>query len=306
MTASRLHPAGGAFLAALVGLGGCIDQGGAPVTPPTPAPASTPEPATVHTVLPFRFGGAFFLPDVPIATPEGTTLRVEVWSATNRRDYTRGGEREGIPVGLATDAPDGRLTFRETVRVPGGGKPGVAEILVLEGAAEPTRDYRIWLTESPESVLAPGVVVELDPRPILVRARKSKQAWEGCRRSAITAIARRTVNPGGGMAKAVFGDAGNDYWSGDWTFRISSPSATVRINSPYRKPFAETDEPERRGEWLPHRPALITSGFALRETRDGLEHTMALGWFADLQLVMESPGCQPIEASCSEGRCTVR
>ena len=108
------------------------------------------------------------------------------------------------------------------------------------------------------------------------------------------------------MAKAVFGEAGNDYWSGDWTFRVSSPRTTVSVVGPYRKPFAEAEEAERRGEWLPHRPALIASGFALREAGGGLEQTMALGWFADLQLVMESPGCEPIEASCAEGNCAVR
>ena len=304
MTTWRLRFAGGVLLAALVSLGGCSDHGGAPVTPPTPVPAP-PEP-TAATVLPFLFGGAFFLPDLPIAAPEGTTLRVEVWSATNRRDYSRGGEREGIPIGLATDAPEGRLALPETVRVPGAGKPGVAEILVLDGAADSARDYRVWLTESPESVLAPGVVLELDPRPVLVRATKSQQATEDCRPPAITANARTTANPGGGMAKAVFGAAGNDYWSADWTFRVSNSGATVSVNSPYRKPFAEADEAERRGQWLPHRPALIASGFALRETGDGLEQTMALGWFADLQLVLESPGCQPIESSCAQGSCSVR
>ena len=299
------HPVAGAFLAALVGLAGCTDQGGAPVTPPTPVSAPEPAPAA-HTVLPFHFGGAFFLPDVPIAIPEGTAFRVEVWSATNARDYSRGGEREGIPIGLATNAPEGRLAFPETVRVPGGGKPGVAEILVLEGAADAIEDYRVSLTESPESVLAPGVVLELDPRPVLVRARKADETSEGCQPPAMMASARPTANPGGGMAEAVFGEAGNDYWSGDWTFRISGPGTTVSVNSPYRKPFAEAEDGERRGEWLPHRPALVASGFALREIGDGLEQTMALGWFADLQLVMASPGCQPIEASCAAGTCTVR
>ena len=307
MSTWRFRPMGGAFLAALVGLGGCRDQGGAPVTPPTPVSGPTSEPTpTTHTVLPFHFGGAFFVPGVPIATPEGTTFRVEVWSATNGRDYSRAGEREGIPIGLATDAPEGRLAFPETVRVPGGGKPGVAEILVAEGAADPTEDYRIWLTESPESVLAPGVVLELDPRPVLVRARTAEETSEGCQPPALTARERRTANPGGEMAKAVFGEAGNDYWSGDWTFRISSPSATVTVSSPYRKPFAEADEAEHRGEWLPHRPALLVSGFDLRDTGDGIEQAMSIGWFADLHLIMESPGCEPVETLCVAGECMMR
>ena len=307
MKSCRFHPVCGALLVALVGSGGCTDQGGAPVTPPSPVSAPTPEPApSENTALPFRFGGAFFIPDVPIAIPEGTTFRVEVWSATNGRDYSRGGEREGIPIGLATDAPEARLAFPETVRVPGGGKPGIAEILVLEGAADSTRDYRLWLTQSPELVLAPGFVVELDPRPVLIRARKPEQTSDTCRPPAITVKARATAHPGGEMAEAVFGEAGNGYWAADWIFRMFDPGATVSVNSPYRKPFAEAEEAERRGEWLPHRPALVASGFGLREIEEGLEQTVALGWFADLHLVAETPGCEPIEALCAEGSCTVR
>ena len=305
------RPAANGLLAvALGGLSGCSRQGSAPATPTVPAPAPAPEPEPTAEVreLPFGFSGVFFQPDSAFELPEGKTLGVEVRSLTYGSDFTGGGERPGFPIGLATDAPEGRLSVPPTVRVGGARRPGLVEITALSSGGDAvSEEYRIWLTESPELRLAPGFVVAYDPTPVRVRVRKAEdEPPPVCLLPEVAFETQGMARAGGEMAASVYGFEGLAYWSADWTLRVPDPGTTVTVAAPYRKPFALADEAARRGEWLPHRPLLLGSSFATRATATGLEQTMNLGWFADLRLVVESPGCEPVEVVCVRERCRVR
>ena len=302
--------ANGLLAAALAGLSGCSPQGSAPATPtaPAPAPAPAPEPTAEVRELPFGFGGAFFQPDLVLDIPEGKTFGVEVRSRSYGSDHTGGGERPGFPIGLATDAPEGRLSVPPLVRVGGFGQPGLVEITALSSGGDAvSEEYRIWLTESPELRLAPGFVVAYDPTPVRVRVRKAEdEPPPVCLLPEVAFETQGMARAGGEMAASVYGFEGLSYWSADWTLRVPDPGTTVTVAAPYRKPFALADEAARRGEGLPHRPLLLGSSFATRATATGLEQTMNLGWFADLRLVVESPGCEPVEVVCVRERCRVR
>ena len=302
--------ANGLLAAALAGLSGCSPQGSAPATPtaPAPAPAPTPEPTAEVRELPFGFGGAFFQPDLVLDIPEGKTFGVEVRSRSYGSDYTGGGERPGFPIGLAMDAPEGRLSVPPLVRVGGFGQPGLVEITALSSGGDAvSEEYRIWLTESPELNLAPGFVVAYDPTPVRVRVRKAEdEPPPTCLLPEVGFETHGMARAGGEMAASVYGFEGLSYWSADWTLRVPDPGTTVTVDAPYRKPFALADEAARRGEGLPHRPLLLGSSFATRATATGLEQTMNLGWFADLRFVVESPGCEPVEVVCVRERCRVQ
>ena len=297
-------------VATLLVLAGCSGRGA--VTPAAPAPAPAPEPTPApdppeeDRPIPFLLGGAFFLPERTLEIPEGTTVGLEVRSVWPN-DWTRGGERDGFPIGVATDAPESRLSVPDTVLVPGGRVPGLLEITAVSAGGEVSDEYRVWLTRSPDELLAPGFVTDIDPTPIRIRVRRAEEQRPSppCIPPTVAVAVESTARSGGSMAARVFGFDGLSYWTGDWTFRVPTPGTTVTITSPYRKPFAgEPEAPERA--WLPHRPALLASAFETRETPTGPEQRLTLGWFADLHLVVESPGCAPVEASCTEGRCTIR
>lgn len=289
---------------------GCSSAGGGVVpAPPPPAPAPTPpsppEPPEEDRPLPFWWGGAFFLPNRTLEVPSGATFAFEI--QTPGRDYTGGGERPGIPIGIATDAPEDRLSVPTQVRVGGYYEPGIVEVRAGSVGGEVSDEYRIWLTESPELNLAPGFALELDPTPIRVRVRRAETSLAPrCVLPVIAVEPDASPRAGGVMATSVFGYDGLFWWSGDWTLRVPT-GTTVTLATPYRKPFAAEPEAARLGEGLPPRPALLASAFGIEETAAGLvEQAMRLGWFADLRLIVESPGCEPVEAACVKGRCAVR
>lgn len=299
------------WIAALTTVIGCSSAGGnvvpAPPTPaPAPTPSSPPEPPEEDRPLPFGWAGAFFLPNGTLDIPEGGTVVFEVQTAPGR-DYTGGGEWPGIPIGIATDAPEDRLSLPAQVRVGGYSNPGIVEITAGSAGGEVSDEYRIRLTESPELNLAPGFVLALDPTPIRVRVRRAETSAEPrCIPPDVAVEPDASPRAGGAMATSVFGYDGLSWWSGDWTLRVPT-GAAVTLAAPYRKPFAAEPEAARLGEGLPPRPALLASAFGIEETAAGLvEQTMRLGWFADLRLIVESPGCEPVEAACVEGRCSVR
>ena len=312
MTPRILHalavPAGAVAFAGAVG---CSSAGGGAVpAPPTPMPAPTPsappEPPEEDRPLPFVWAGAFFLPNRTLEVSEGQTVAFEIQTFFGR-DYTGGGERPGIPIGIASDAPEDRLSVPTQVRVGGYYEPGIVEITAGSAGGEVSDEYRIWLTESPELNLAPGFVLALDPTPIRVRVRRAETPTAPrCIPPDVAVEPDASPKAGGAMATSVFGYDGLSWWSGDWTLRVPAGTA-VTLAAPYRKPFAGEPEAARLGEGLSPRPALLASAFGIVETASGLvEQTMRLGWFADLRLIVESPGCEPVEAACVEGRCSVR
>ena len=295
--------------ATLLAWGGC--SGRAAVTPaaPTPAPAPeptpTPEPPDEDQALPFVLGGAFFSPERTLEIPEGTTVGFAVHSLWGS-DWTQGGTRAGFPIGVATDAPESRLSVPDTVLVDGFEAPGFLEITTISAGGEVSDEYQVWLTRSPDEILAPGYFTDIDPTRIRIRVRRAEQRPPPtCIPPTVSVEAESAPRAGGSLAARVFGFDGLSYWAGDWTFRVPTPGTAVTLTAPYRKPFAGEPEARERA-WLPHRPALLASAFETRETPAGLEQRLTLGWFADLQLVVESPGCAPVEASCAEGRCTIR
>ena len=300
---------GAVVAAALLAWGGCA--GRAAVTPaaPTPAPAPeptpAPEPPEEDEGIPFALGGAFFFPERTLEVPEGTTIGFEVQSLWIN-DWTNGGATDGYPIGIATDAPANRLSVPDTVFVDGARVPGLLEITALSAGGEVSDEYRVWLTRSPDEFLAPGFFTEVDPTPIRLRVRRAEERPSPtCLPPTVSVEVEGAARAGGSLAARVFGFDGLSYWAGDWTFRVPTPGTAVTLTTPYRRPFAgEPEAPERA--WLPHRPALLASAFETRETPTGLEQRLTLGWFADLHLLVESPGCPPVEASCTEGRCTIR
>ena len=298
-------------VATLLALGGCSGRSAvtpaAPVPAPAPAPEPTPppEPPEEDQAVPFELGGAFFLPERTLEVPEGTTVGFEVRSLW-RYDWTQGGERGGFPIGIATDAPESRLSVPDTVLVDGYEAPGLLEITAVSAGGEVSDEYRVWLTRSPAELLAAGFYTDIDPTPIRIRVRRAEERPSStCIPPTVSVAVESASRAGGSMAARVFGFDGLSYWTGDWIFRVPTPGTAVTVTAPYRKPFAgEPEAPERA--WLPHRPALLASAFETRETPTGPEQRLTLGWFADLHLVVESPGCAPVEASCTEGRCTIR
>ena len=184
--------------------------------------------------------------------------------------------------------------------------PGLLEITALSAGGAVSDEYGVWLTRSPTENLAPGYFTELDPTPIRLRVRRAEdRPSPTCIPPTVSVAVEGAARAGGLLAARVFGFDGLSSRAGDWTFRVPTPGTAVTITAPYRRPFAgEPEAPERA--WLPHRPALLTSAFETRETPTGLEQRLTLGWFADLHLVVESPGCPPVGVSCTEDRCTVR
>ena len=174
--------------------------------------------------------------------------------------------------------PEGRLSVPPTVRGrrrPAAGPRGRSPRLSSGGDAV-SEEYRVWLTESPNSVWRRDSWWAYDPTPVRVRVRKAEDEPP----SRLPAAGSRVRNAGawrgpeGRWRRAFTGSKVSPTGRRTGPSGFPTPEPPLRWPPPTGNPFALADEAARRGEWLPHRPLLLGSSFATRATRDpaGTDH----------------------------------
>ena len=280
------------------------DTPSAPVSPPPPAPQPQPE---AIRLVPMGFRGPLFQPNVPLRLEPGKRITVPVMTAV--RDF---GSRDGIPgilIRVRTDAPPTILTVNEEVAVLGSGAPGLVEIHALRSTtgSEPSVTYSIWLEEHPEQRWAPGWGLGLDQRRLRVAVAEAAPPPAPCERLELTGRVAPGTRGGGIRARLTFGPLADDFRSGTITLRADHPETSLSLLSQYRMPYEDLDPESDRARVRYHLyPTAFALGLEFRETTAGFEQTMTLGWFDDVRLRAEAPGCDAVNLSCDDdGRCRV-
>ena len=287
-------------VASLVFFGAC-ETG---TRPSTPEP-STPRPVSPEKIIPIGFGGPFALPGKTIRLREGMLVEILVETDGQSRDFTNGGEFEGIPVKVTTDAPPSQVTAGGTVRVEGSRSPGRARIRVLtDEFAEPDATYSMWLEEPPDLRLGGGFVLGLDPTRLRFTVTDAEPQPD-CSPVGISAPDPAAgPKAAGEHVGAVFATSPEHYFAGDFVLRTGHPAPVISLLAPYGQLPQNPDEAAPL-LYAPF-PMAFAGGLRLRETGDGLEQTLSLRWLADLELRVEAAGCEPVTVSCDGGRCGIR
>ena len=269
-------------------------------------PASRPAPATPAELrlVPIGFGGPLFQPDATLRVTWGTRIVIPVM--TNAPRLVEAGP--GASVIVRTDAPQSVLSVSPKVWVAGSDKPGLVEVQTQEGSMtrEASGTYRIWLEEDPADRWAPGWAPALDATALRIAVEETRPPPPVCETLELTAKVATGGKDGGERARLTFGPAGATYRAGTITLLANHPETSLSLLSQYRMPYEDLD-PESDRARVTYRPYPTTFAFGLgfRETGVGFEQTMSLGWFDELQLRAEAPGCDPVDLSCDEtGRCS--
>ena len=284
------------------------NSGVSPSLPAAPAPPAPEPPPEEIRLVPTGFGGPLFQPNDTLRHAPGTVLHLPVMTAAN--DFTNDGRTSGLSILVRTDAPSTALSVSPQVWVGGRADPGLVEVQVLEGASssEPPAVFRIWLEEDPTVRWAPGWGLALDTTPLRVAAAKPTAMPPPCERLELKGQLRRGVRDGGSRAALTFGAIADDFRAGEITLRSDHPAASLTLLAPYQMPYADLDPESDRARVQFHLyPTTFAFGFGLRETPGGFEQTMSLGWFHELHLRAQAPGCDPVELSCDDtGQCSSR
>ena len=281
------------------------DPSNIPTTPPSATPPRNPSPQVPpDKIIPIRLGGVFVLPETTIRIVEG--MRVTIYAATDGigRDFTGGGQSEGIPVRARHDAPPDQVTAGGEVRVGGTSAPGVLHIRALaDDVEEPDTTYSLWLEEIPGTQLGGGFVLEVDPARLHFEVVDAAPA--PCADVRIQARGRGAGGAAGEFAAATFGEEVKDYRVADLTLRVADPSWEVSLAAPYRTPFEHLEDDSETGRYT-----AFPMGFALDsrlwEAGEVLVQSLSLAHFEPLHLVAESPGCDSVEVRCEAGQCDVQ
>ena len=303
---SKRIPLGAALVLALVAFG-CQEsaRSDVPTTPPAGRSPSTPSPQVPpEKIIPIHLGGVFVLPETTIRIVEGT--RVTIHAATDRagRDFTGGGESEGIPVRARHDAPPDQVTAGGDVRVGGSNAPGVVHIRALaDDAEEPDATYSLWLEEIPGTQPDGGFVLQVDPTPLRFEVVDAVPA--SCGEVRIHARARGAGGAAGEFAAGIFGEEVQEYRVADLTLQIPDPGLEISLAAPYRTPFEHLEDDAETSRYT-----AMPMGFALdsrlREAGEVLVQSLSLAHFGPLHLLAQSPGCDGVEVLCKDGHCDVQ
>ena len=297
----------GRGLVVLVLLMASCNTGDSPPAPASPPPeAREPLPEEIR-LFPMGFRGPLFQPDVTLRLQPGSRIFIPVM--TSALDLTSGGLNAGVLILVKTDAPPGVLSVSEQVAVLGAAAPGLVEVHALESASagEPPETYHVWLEEHPEQRWAPGWGLGLDERQLRVAVAPAAPAPAPCEDLDLAGRSLPGMKDGGLRARLTFGSLADDFRSGEITLRTDHPETSLSLLSRYQMPYEDLDPESDRARVLYHLyPTTFAFGLGFRETSDGFEQTMSLGWFDELHLRAEAPGCDPVDLSCDEdGRCTV-
>ena len=298
---------GWGFGAVVILAAGCQSSTGdstsLPVSPPPPAPAPPPEEIRL---FPAGFGGPLFQPGGTLRLDPGGRILIPVMTRVS--DFTNGGEKPGLSILVKTEAPPEVLSVSSQVFVGGWEDPGLVEVQAAEGPSrgEPSAAYRLWLEEDPDEVWAPGLGLDLDPTPLHIAVLEAPSPPPPCETLELRARAGARRRDGGTRARLTFGPLADDFHSGTIILRADHPETSLSLLSQYQMPYADLDPESDRARVRYHLyPTTFAFGLGLRETGGGFEQTMTLGWFDELQLRAEAPGCDPVDLHCDEsGRCT--
>jgi len=275
-----------------------------PVSPPPP-PAPEPPPEEIRLV-PAGFGGPLFQPDSTLPVTRGTVLKLPVMTVFN--DFTRDGQRPGLSIFVRTDAPPTLLSVSPQVWVPGRSEPGFVEVQALPDASssEPPEVFRVWLEEDPAERWAPGWGLGLDTTPLRVAVVEPTAHPAPCEFLELAGRVAPGARDGGVRAGLTFGAIADDFRSGEITLRSDHPETSLTLLSRYRMPYADLDPDSDRARVRYHLyPTTFAFGLEFRENPSGFTQTMSLGWFDELRLRADAPGCDPVDLSCDEtGRCS--
>ena len=296
-----------AVVAVLIGLAAACTQtaGDSARSPVSPAPAPTPAPTPEELrLVPFGFGGPLFQPDATLRIERGSRLHIPVMTSFSGL----GGGGRGVSILVRTDAPPAALSVSPSVSVVGSGEPGLVEVRALDGLAssDPTEMYRVWLEEDPQELWAPGWGPGVDETPLHIAVVEAPSSPPPCETLELRARVGARRRDGGTRARLTFGPLANDFRSGTITLRTDHPETSLSLLSQYRMPYEDLDPESDRARVRYHvYPTTFAIGLGFRETGGGFEQTMTLGWFDELQLRAEAPGCDPVDLHCDEsGRCT--
>ena len=282
---------------------GTGDSPSLPASPPPPAPEAPPEEIRL---VPAGFGGPLFQPNNTLRLAPGAVLHLPVMTAFN--DFTRDGQNPGLSIFVRTDAPPTVLSVSPQIWVAGRSEPGLVEVQALSDASssEPPAVFRVWLEEDPAERWAPGWGLGLDTTPLRIGVVEPTAPTAPCERLELTGRVAPGIKDGGTRAGLTFGPLADDFRSGTITLVTDHPETSLSLLSQYRMPYADLDPESDRARVQFHLyPTSFAFGLKLRETPGGFEQTMSLGWFDELQLRAEAPGCDPVDLYCDEsGRCT--
>ena len=268
------------------------------------SPPPAPPPVPPDKVIPIFLGGVFVRPGITIRISEGTRVTIHAATDGSGRDFTGSGQSAGIPVRARHDAPPDQVTGGGDVRVEGTNTPGLVHIRALaDEVQESDATYSLWLEEIPGTQLGGGFVLEVDPTP--VRFTVVDRPSPPCREVEMEARSRTAGGAAGRFVATIFGEEVLEYRVADLTLNVADPNLEVSLLTPYRIPFEhlEDDDASSRYTALPMGFMLDTH---LAAVGDSLRQTLSLAHFGPLRLMAGSPGCDPVEVSCAEGRCDVR
>lgn len=277
------------------------DSGAAPASPasPTPPPAMPEE----LRLVPFAFGGPLFQPETRLRLARGARIVIPV--VTNAPRLVEAGP--GVSILVRTDAPQAVLSVSPSVNVLGSSAPGLVEIQALQGTSRGGRPdtYRVWLETDPADRWAPGWGPDVDETPLRIAVVEPPAPAPRCGTLELTAEGVAGNGEGGTRARLTFGSVADDFRSGTITLAADHPETSLSLLSRYRMPYADLDPESDRARVRFHLyPTSFAFGLGLRETPGGFEQTMSLGWFDELHLRAEAPGCEAVELSCGEdGQC---
>ena len=295
----------GKVVAVLIVLAAGCGTGDAPSVPGAPS-ATAPEPRPeAGRLLPMGFRGPLFQPDLTLRLKPGQRITVPVM--TDVRDFGSADGTPGILIRVITDAPPTVLAVNEEIAVLGSGAPGLVEIHAVASPVdgEPSEAHSIWLAEHPEQRWAPGWGLDLDERRLRVSVVEAAPSPPPCTRLELTGRAAPGIKEGGTRARLTFGPLADGFRSGTVTLSTDHPETSLTLLSRYQMPYADLDPESDRARVQFHLyPTSFAFGLGYRETPGGLEQTMSLGWFDELRLRAEAPGCDAVELSCGDdGHC---
>ena len=183
------------------------DPSNTPTTPPSATPPrNSPPPDPPDQIIPIGLGGVFVLPETTIRIVEGGRITIYAETDGVGRDFTNGGQFEGIPVRIRHDAPPDQVTAESQVRVGGTHAPGVVHVRALaDDVEEPDTTFSLWLEQVPGRPIADGFVLQVDPARLRFEVVDAAPAAP-CADVRIEARSRGSGRAAGEFAAAVFGE----------------------------------------------------------------------------------------------------
>ena len=106
--------------------------------------------------------------------------------------------------------------------------------------------------------------------------------------------------------RALYGEELREYISGEIRLRAVHPNTVLSLLAPYRQPFTHDEEEETERPTDRPYPFGFLIDLGARDFANGFERTLSLAWFDDLEVRVETPGCDALEAVCTGATCRIR